>query len=194
MTPGSLFPAYTQIEYHSEYAPHSMIIPCREAVDVTGAPSTFTLKAWDNSEKAWANMVETLVDLFLPAFPASVSFDRATLWTKASVGAAPLFRGSVAYTGKVGTDAGAGVYAAVQQTISYRDDAGALFKLVFLDMASNDDFVKFRVAADVSADDYLAELNDITNAWASRKDGRISSFISATRTLNEALRRAYRFA
>lgn len=193
MTPGSLFPAYTQIEYHSEFAPHSMILPNRTPVDVVGDAADFTLLNWNDDPANWQDMVEALVTSFLPAFPTTVTFDRATLWTKASVAAAPLFRGTVPLVAMVGTDATPGVYAAVQQTITYRDDAGGLFKLTFLDMASNDDFVKQLVAAEIAADTYYTLLHAATNAWSSRKDGRISSFVSGTRTLNEALRRAYRF-
>lgn len=188
-----LYPAYTQIEYHSAYGFHNMLIPNTAPDDVTGAPLDLTLQAWDTSSRNWSDMVLDLITEIVPRFPAEAEFDRATLWTLDTPTSLPFYRGSFAI-GAIGTAAVPGWSMATQETISMRDANGKLLKLVLLDFATGDDFGRYTNATTIGVNLIVGQLSLSSNAWSSRQNGQPSTFLARTATLNEKLRREYRLA
>jgi len=193
MTPGSLQPWFTKIEYHSEFAPHIMLLPMNDVDLDEGTPEDSTVVAWDASTPAWSAMVIALCNAMATHFPVTHSFDVASLYEQPSPTGVPIFHASIELAID-GTDASAGYIEATQQTINARDVNGNLAKLVLLDFASNNIFGKFRTVAGADIADIWTEWTALENGWASRKNGRPNTLISTTRTLNEKLRRSYRVA
>ncbi len=191
MTPGSLAPGFVRVDYHSARSPHVMIIGVNEVIDTTVDFADFEVKAWDNSHRNLHDMVVELLTETLPRFPASVHFDGYTYFKKPLPEDNPIFLGSAALT-LTGSATTPGWDEATQETILMRDTNGALFKLVLLDFASGNDFNKYKTAATIGVDAIVTKLSLVTNGWRSRKEGRPSTFIARTATINDKLRKAYR--
>jgi len=95
------------------------------------------------------------------------------------------------FTGMEGTAAVPGWTKAVQLTMTVRSTLFGIAKYVFLDAASGDNYNPIRTP-DSSMTNMLTVLNDVTNGWAARDNGRPENFLGLTKTLNEKLRKAYR--
>jgi hypothetical protein len=190
MTPGDLAPGFIRVAYHSAFGLHVMTIPVNTPNPDTGTPADSTIDNWSSGEVNWRTMTDDLIALIKAIYSTNSEFDSAQLFTK-SVGAAPIPVDS--YTLAVaGTETTPGWEKATQQTLSARDAGFNEAKLVFLDFASGNDFGKYTDATAVGLNLIFDEWSDPTNGWGSRKNARPATFIAATRTLNEKLRRAYR--
>jgi len=187
----SLFPAFIKVEYHSAYAPHIMLLPTREIDIDAGTPEDSTILAWDDSQINWVTMVTALITEMLPLFTITVNFDRATLFNVPELEADPQPI-SNATIDLPGSDASPTYSQAVQLTATWRTSLFGISKLVLLDMESSGSFDKI---ISLSGQPALTAINDEwvadTNGWAGRDNGQPNVFISATKTLNEKLRRAY---
>jgi hypothetical protein len=190
MTPGDLSPGFIKVLSHSAFGPHVTILPVNTPVINEGTPASSTITNWASGTVSWRTMVTDLITLIADAMPDSYEYDTAILYTK-ELGEDPIpwDQFSLAIPGTVVT---AGWAKATQETISVRDADFNLAKLVLLDFASGGDFAKYTDATAAGVDLILAEWTDPTNGWSSQKNARPNIFISATRTLNEKLRRAYR--
>jgi len=191
MTPGSLSPAFIQAEYDSAYGHHVMTLPVNTLdLDIESPENTLVL-TWAGGSINWRDMLDALVGSMLEQFPATVVFGVATLWRQPTAEDLPIFVDSY-NVDQTGTDASPGEAKATQMTITARDSNGAIAKLVLLDFASNNIWAKFTTVAGAAVAALWTEWTDPSNGWSSRKNARPNTFIAATRTLNEKLRRAYR--
>lgn len=189
--PNAIAPGYIQIEYTSAYAPHIMTLPVNTITPNLGAPLSSQIEAWDTSLVDWTTMVDALVAEFQPRFPNTVTFDRATLWNQPLSTDLPFFVGSYSVS-LVGTLAVPGWAKATQETISARDTAGYVAKLVFLDVGTTNTFDKQVTLVAAGITDLWDVWTSETWGWSSRAGNRPATFIQTSRTLNESLRRAYR--
>jgi hypothetical protein len=135
-------------------------------------------------------MASALAEVLTSRFPATTTYVRATLWYQPTDDDLPAFLDSYTLE-EVGTVSPAGYDLATQETLTARDSEGYLAKLVFLDMASGNNFDKQETITAAGIDDLWAEWSAETNGWSSQNGKRPTTFIKATRTLNEALRRQY---
>lgn len=189
----ALNPGFIVLDYHSAYAPHVQILPVNTPIIDTGDPHASEIAAWDGSNISWVTMTDALVALFADRFPSTVHYDRATLWSQPLADDLPSFVD--AYNMDVaGTVTTPGYTKAVQETIMARDTLGNIAKLVFLDMASTNNFDKQLTLAAAGITDLFAEWTAETNGWASRAGYRPVVFSQATRNINEKLRREYKAA
>jgi hypothetical protein len=195
MAVGTLAPAFIEVDYSSQFAPHVMTIPINEWLppDPSGAGG-YALDWNDNPVN-----VDDVMDLLLAAlaelFYSATNFNGYTVWTKADSDAPNVFGTHVSksVTGLAG--ATTGVEKAVQTTYTITDTLGHLFKLVLLD-APPITFNRTVGLSALSADEQavIALLTDEDNFFRSRQNGRPASFRARTATLNEALRRQYHMA
>jgi hypothetical protein len=177
MAEGTLFPAAALIEYHSAFGFHKQIIPTQAYSDPGASLAALTVANWLSGTVNWEDMVTDLVTEFLPRFPTSVEFDRATPLYFSSPTADPLPLGTMGL-GLVGTAGTPGWDKATMETIVVRDTAGDIMKIVLLDFASGNDFEKYVNAVTAGVDGIVGELTDETNGWRSRKGHRPQAFIS----------------
>jgi len=188
--PNSKNPGWIQFEYITEHAPHSQEIPVNTPIINTGSPIDSEITCWDASTIPWVTMADALVAQMADRFPTTTDYVRATLWSQPLAEDLPVFVASYVLT-VPGTVTPAGYNLATQETVTARDSAGYLAKLVFLDMASGDSFDRQDTLVGAGLTDLWAEWSAESNGWASQAGYRPTTFIKATRTLNEALRRQY---
>lgn len=193
MAENSLSPAFVRIDYTSIHGPHSMTLPSVPVIAAVGggAPYTFDLRgaAIDVPVKG---AVEDFVAIIAEFFETTTTFVAWTLYTQADADATPL----PVQADNLGIDGTAATTTwdkAVQVTFTWRTDAFGIFKLVFLDAVSNNNFDK---ATNFDIDTATEALHDYVTAdvtWlAGRDGGRPNTFLQRAKTLNEKLRRSYR--
>lgn len=190
--PNSLFPAFVRLNYHSAAAPHSQTIPTLPWLDVESDGEVGEFETWGASTIDALDMITNLVDELVKFFDALVTYDNFVIFTQEDAEADPVPRASGSFTAKVGTETDAGWGGAVQTTISFRTTLFGLSKLTLLDSASRDDFNPITVPV-APYTTLIPEFAATFNGWSGQDGGRPATFIRATKTLNEKLRRAYHY-
>jgi hypothetical protein len=191
VTPNSLYPAYVDMQYHSAFGTHHMIIPTLNWNDDAATGGAGSFDAWDSSVAAADSMINSLVDLFAPFFKADTHFDLYTIYTLADAEATPQPRVSKALT-QVGTSISTSWSKAVETTFTFRTDTFGIRRLVFLDAPSGNLFDKInQFSTSPEAVDIRDALADEGNGWSARDNGRPETLVQITYTLNDKLRREY---
>lgn len=188
--PNALDPAFITVEYVTAHGPHEQTLPINNINIDEADPINTTVECWDLSDRPWVDMVTDLVTLFLPRFPNSTNFGVATLWSQPEPDDLPRYLAATLLD-LDGSNLTPGYNLATQETITARDTSGYIAKIELLDMASTNNFDKQTTLAAAGIEDLFAEWSAVTNGWASRAGNRVATFIKATRTLNEELRRRY---
>ena len=188
--PNSNAPGFITIESTSIFGAHVATLPVNTISPDFVSPTSSTIEAWDSSSVNWVDMVTALVDLLADRFPVDYDFLRASLWDRPTPADLPTFVGTVSLA-TPGTVATPGWNKATQETITARDTGGYIAKLVLLDMASTNNFDEQVTLTGAGLADLFDEWQAMTNGWSSQAGFRPNSFIKATRTLNEKLRKAY---
>jgi hypothetical protein len=188
MAPNSLFPGFVKVEYSSVYAPHIMILPTRAYDKDNG-----TFPSWlDDTPLAVDDMVSDFVELFLPFFAAGVTFNNFTVYTMEDEDATPIPAYSALFTAGAGTAMTPGWDKATQWTVTLRTVNNNISKLVMLDAGSFDNFDVIKTLAGQADLEALTDMwSDENQAWSGRGNSRPSTFLQASKTLNDKLRRAY---
>jgi len=190
----SAAPTIILINSHSAFGFHKGQLNTLEwsptpSVGGSGSIATHNAGSVDADE-----MINDLIDLFVPFFPASNVWDNYVIFTYPTPEATPepMASGTL---GQIGTSATPGWTKAVQQTLTFRTDLFGVAKIVMLDADSQDSFDKTLVVPPASPLEALVNMfTDEDLGWAGRDNGRPDTYLSATKTLNEKLRREYRMA
>ncbi len=192
--PFSPFPSAVKLQYHSEFAPHTQLIPTLQWTafpDVGGAGAFVSHNGGSVDADAMINALATVLAAFLPD---TASFDSYIIYNH-NVGTDALEPIRSKPMVKVGTETTPGWDQATQVTVNWRTSGFNIFKLVMLDIATNNFFGKTSALPTTGIIAGLdAIVTDPDNAWAGRDNAIPQSFISQTLTLNEALRKRYRLA
>jgi hypothetical protein len=191
--PADLFPGFIRVDYITPYAPHVMVLPVNTPVIDTGDPVSSTITAWDAGQRDWVDMASDLITEIADAYATTVNFNRVTLFNKPDPDEDAVFIASEAIDID-GTVATPDWYQATQLTINAKDGENKIAKLVLLDFASGGLFTKTLSLTGSGLEAIWGQWAAVTNGWSSRNGKRPSTFISATRTLNEKLRRNYHLA
>jgi hypothetical protein len=188
----SLFPGYIDLTYQSDKALHNARLPTRNPEGSGGAISYLRWNMLTNID--FDEMVQALVDAWVPSFPTTTTFLDATAYRvpdEDSQAAIPV--GFYVVTDGAGTSAGAGVDAA-QATWSFMTEGGHQSRLVGLDIAPSTEFRPRRPGGFLAADtDIEAAWTNDLYAWCGRDSTRPTALRRVVFTLNDALRRAYRY-
>lgn len=188
----SLFPAFSVIDYHSSRAPHKMVIPTRAWNNLGGTGDQGGYEAWDTTDRDAIEMHEDLITKIADYYPASVTFDRWTVYTMESEDSPAFPRAGGAFTDVVGEAVSPGWWQAVQATITMYDTAFNDAKLVMLDVSSLNVFGITPLGdVDVKVAAIIAEITSEANAWASRSGFRPGTLRSYRTTINNKLERQY---
>lgn len=190
--PNSLAPAFIKVEYQSQFGAHTMTLPTLGTNIDPSDPTLSTIDTWVGGTVLWTTMVNDLLALVDDFYGISTTFDVATLFTQESATADPIPRASVALA-VVGDIPAPQWDKAVQFSITARTTNFGLAKLVMMDADSFDDWDKIvALAAAPAVQALFNEWADPTNGWSAQDNGRPATFLQATKTLNEKLRRSYR--
>lgn len=187
-----LFPGYIRLNYQTSKSLHSMTLPTR-APD--GADGSISYLQWDGLlSVSFGVMVQALVDALLASFPDDTTFLDATAYRvleEGSDAAVPV--DFYVVTGGAGTSLAEGVDAA-QATWSFMTTGGKQSRLVGLDIAPSTEFRPRQPGSFVAADTAIeAEWTSTGVAWSGRDGNRPTALRRVVFTLNDALRRSYRY-
>jgi hypothetical protein len=187
-------PTVVRIQYTSAFGFHTMQICTRLWSPPTSGEPLGTVPSWiDDTQIDLFDMVSGFVDLLLPFYPVTASFNNATVFTQADETANFIPQISSELTAKIGTAVAPFWTKAVQATISLRDTETNAVKYVLLDSASFGEFDAIRNLATVDAVfDIVDYVRSTANAFSSQAGLRPFTFLGYFRTLNEKLRKSYR--
>jgi len=188
----TLKPSYAQVFYHSSFGAHVMTQPTRQWTPTIIENPQGSYVAWDDSARDADEMINDLVDVLLPKFKSSVSFDQYTLWNFDEDAGFFIPVAANALTGKVGTDGTSAWDEAVESIMTVFDTAFNTAKLVLLDMNSRNNFAR-RTGATVDADEQAMfdVWSGVTYAWASRAGFRPATIRSVSLGINDELKKQY---
>ena len=185
----SLYPAFLEINYASQFGAHKLRVPTVPLTSDNGWQFDLRgLAASVNVEEA----VGDFVGVIKPFFLASTTFIDWTVFNMDTPEGIATPRNS-GMLNVAGTSAASGMQnKAVQMTTTFRTDAFGIFKLVFLDVPTS----SFDRIATTAGYAQLAALVSYVTAdvtfLAGRDGGRPNTFLQVSTTLNERLRRSYR--
>ncbi len=181
------FPSGVQLFYHSAYGVHVSTLPT-----LTYSPEDDSFLTWASGSVDSDTMINDLVATFLPLYPATVAYDSYRIFTQATEDDLPILRKAAVFEDVVGTEGTPGWTQAVQGTISALGVDGSKARLVFLDMASKNDFSLLTTLTGGVLPPIMAEWGNEDKGWATRQDSKPATFLEFSKTLNEKLRREYR--
>jgi hypothetical protein len=184
-----LGPAWVQIKYHGQVAPHTMTIPTLAWND---GPDNGTFDAWVGGTVDATDMVTALVTLMLPFFNSDTQFDNFEIFTRASDTDPIIPRRSDTFSALVGTDTSASWAGAVEVIMIARTTLFGIAKLSLLDAVSDDNFLPITSLSGRYLN-LMTEWALNTNGWSGRDNGRPLTFLKATKNLNQKLRKEYRY-
>lgn len=190
----SLYPAFAVISYTTLNATHKMTIPTREWDAGIGTNGKGGYIGWDSGAVDADDMMNALAAVIAPVIPNTAVIDGYVIYTLEAANGAPA-RPRAANSLTVPGTGTLEAIPATQATYNFRTSGFGHFKLVLLDVHSNSDFDKQRIA-DLSTDqaNLIAELQNSEKAWQGRDGTQIGELISVTWTLNEKLRKSYKNA
>ena len=191
MTPGTLSPAYVELNYHSAYGQHKALLPTKEwfPTSITGHLGSY--EGWNATPIDAEVMIQEYADKIMDFFPTSSGVDNATIWTQATPTSPAFPRVSFSIVA-VGTVATPNWSKAVQHQYILRGADFSLMKLVLLDCPIGggwDHVTDPSVAAEIVA--LIAAVTADGNAWSTRKNAQPFSFVKLTYKLNDKLRKDY---
>jgi hypothetical protein len=189
--PNSPAPTGILINYHSSFGFHKQYLKALEWHASVGSVAG-VVDTWDSGSIDLDDMVNALIDLFVPFYPATVAWDNYVVYVYDLVTAPPVPLASGSLT-QVGTAVSPGWSKAVQDTLTWRTNLFGLVRIVMLDCASAGDFDKHTDIPTGSPIEALnAEFTADSNGWSGQDNGQPATYLGSTRTLNEKLRRSYR--
>lgn len=190
----TLRPSFVEIGYKSVLSPHTMRIGIRQwnATSITG--NMGSLNDWTETPRDAEEMIDDLVAAMAAVYPTTGSFTQATIWnypTEANL-AVPVASKSLAVAGTVAVP---GQNGAVQKTFFFYDSNFKPFKLVLLDSASLNIWIR-QTTLDAGAEHVAvaAEIMSDANGWQSRQNARPQYWQSVVNTLNKHLRAKYGYS
>lgn len=192
MAPASLSPAFFRMFYSVANLIHVQTMPTRAWSAPSEGHPQGTFINWVDTQIDADDMIQAYAALLTQFFNDSGNLDSYVIFTQADAEADPLPR--VQNTIDIpGVNASDSWFQAVQQTWSYRDTEFHKFKLVMLEVPTDDVFSKVTAlpgpGAFADLDEFVTSENQ---SFSSRWGKRPSGFISITTTLNEKLRKERR--
>jgi hypothetical protein len=192
MAENSLFPASVHLFYRTENAPHMATIPVNEWSFPSGGHDQGTFLTWEDTEIDVDDMVNGLVDLYLPFFYTTTNFTHYIVNTYEDADAPARPQINKKLTGKVGT--GGTTIPAAQATFNFKTTGFGVFRLVMLDARVSATFQPVEDLVSPTYDDEAAIVDyvvDPANAFRGRDELKPSILVRITYTLNEKLRDSY---
>lgn len=191
MAQNSLYPAFVQINYHSQWGQHIQTVPTRTWTPGAGANDPGFFEAWNGTQRDAGEMVEEFCTGQAAFFPATVVMDSFYVYTMATPTSSPIPQVAIDLT-IPGTAVAAGWSKATQATWSFKTTAFGIFKVVQLDVNNQNNFDKLLAGGlNAAGQAFVALIGSQSNAWSGRDGNRPSQFRQIAYTLNEKLRRQY---
>lgn len=192
MAENALSPAFVKINYHSLWGTHVQTVPSVPYIPNVD-PATggqFDLRGAALPTDAEDAIIE-FCELQSVFHTTDTVFDSFTIFAQADEEspAIPQYQAQLNIPGTI-TDPGWA--KAVQYTFTFRTTAFGLFKLVMLDADSGNNFDVQIAPSEAAYTNLINYVKDPVSWVSGRDDERPSTFLQVSKTLNEALRKAYR--
>jgi len=192
LAPNSLSPASIVISYHSAYGAHKMTIPTKEwfPTDLTGTLGSY--EAWDLTSVDAEAMVTDMCTVLGKFFPATVTFDEATVYTQATP-TSPNIPQRTATLSIDGVSVSTLPSAACSNTFNFKTLANGDAKLVLLDCPFGSGWLAPVLPSGFTGDvnDVIGEFCGLGNAWSGRDDSRPNILRKITFDVNDKLQKLY---
>lgn len=190
----TLRPSFVRIFYHSVLSAHVMNLPTRQWSQSLGTNPQGGFLNWLEVDVDADDMVQALAQTLQDLLPVTGELDSYVIYnypTDEDI-FVPVAGNTLAL---VGSDATPGQNAATQKTFTFYDSAFHTSKVVLLDGASDDLWVKKNLASANAFEQALVTVwTDEDWAWSSRQNFQPTTLRSITTTLNRRLRRKYNYA
>ena len=188
-------PYFLRLNYVSGGNPHSMQISTNAWSPPGGGFTNGSFVKNGGGSIDTLAALSDLTDVLVPFWTSGTDFVSWQVFFKATPSDDPVPIAGGAFTGVTGTAASPFAEEATQMTINMRTADFNLMKIVLLDYAENVSFAKILVIPGSGAlHDLFAYLTG-TDCFVVGRDGTAAAqFISATKKLNDALRKTYRQA
>lgn len=191
--PEAIGPSVIRISSQSEFGPHESFVPTLLWTDAASTNNHGKFDTWNGGNIDAVDMINDLMDVLKPFFDSTTTFNDWVIFSQADPTAPLVPVQSDSFTGVVGTTTLTGWRKAMQRTMSFRTESFNLFKIVMLDIPNTNNWDKLNTLPGSGIyPDLVALVTDKDHGFSGRDNTRPVSFISATYTLNEKLRRAYR--
>jgi hypothetical protein len=193
MTVYTLYPAFVRLFYHTTQLNHVATLPVVGWNEPVSGHDYGTFDAHDLSSPDADDIVQEYATVIQPIFSEDVTIDSYVIYTMSSPTAKPQPRvgNTVALTG---TNTDNTWFKANQVTMSLRTSTFNKSKWTLLDVPVTDVYSKTSALPGSGIyRDWFDIISGLDKPWCGRDRNRPSGFISITTTLNEKLRRAYRF-
>jgi len=186
-----LFPGYIDLSYQTSKALHNARLPTRLP---EGADGSISYLEWAGLLTVpFGDMVQALVDAWIPSLPSTTTFLDATAYRVIEEGSDAALPVDF-YVVVDGAGLSTGGVDAAQATWSFMTTGGKQSRLVALDVEPNTEFRPRQPGGFNAGDDTLAaEWTSTAAAWSGRDGNRPAALRRVVFTLNDALRRAYRY-
>lgn len=195
MTPFSLYPAFLRIAYRTRFAPHTQTLPVYNWSPPSPGNPAGTFETATATQINAQTAINDYVTLLEPIFRTDTTIDEATIFTMASP-TSPAIPQAVLTLTDVGTNVNVTWDEAVQITMTMRTSLFHKFKIVLLDVPSNNDFNKYTNfgSLNIAYQNLLNFIDSDTGFICGRDRGRPDNFVSFITDLNDGLRQEYRLA
>jgi len=188
-------PFFVQIKYVSGANPHIMQISVNDWVEPSVGHDFGTIDDRTSTPQDTDDAINAYVDVLKAFWSDGTTFINWQLFSKPSPGDIPLPVAGNALVTAVGTAGASFAEEATQMTINYRTTDFHPMKVVLLDYAENVSFSKILV---IPGSGPLFDLDAYLHSDACVVFGRdnhpAGTFVSATKKLNDKLRKTYRQA
>jgi len=188
-------PYFLRLNYISGVNPHTMQISVKNWTPPSAGHVTGQFEKQDGSLIDASTGVLAFIAPLLPFWTNGTTFASWQLFSKPTPTDIPIQVMGLTLTGQAGSASPPFIEEATQMTINYRTTGYNLAKIVLLDYAEDVSFQKITaVPATGPLADLATYLNGATAIVTGRDGNFFGSFISATRKLNDKLRKEYRQA
>lgn len=190
----TLRPSFVRIFYHSVLAAHVMNLPTTQWSQALGTNPQGGFLNWNTVDTDADDMVQAFAQTLQDLLPTTGELDSYVIYNYPTAENifVPVAGNTLAL---VGSDATPGQNAATQKTFTFYDSAFHSSKVVLLDGASDDLWVKKNLASANAFEQALVSVwTDPDWAWSSRQNFQPVTLRSITTTLNRRLRRNYNYA
>lgn len=195
MTPFSLYPAFTRINYRTAYAPHTMTLPNYGWSPISVGHTMGTYLGADGIQYDSLAVLNALAALLAAIFVPSTTIGEAIIYTMAAPTGQAIPRASHDLA-IVGTNTNTTWAEAVQLQFTFRTALFNKFKVVMLDVPADDDFNKYTslVGLNVAYQNLVDYMIDPAGSFCGRDRAKPTSMVSMIHDLNDGLRKRYRLS
>jgi hypothetical protein len=192
MAANSLYPAFVQVHYHSNFGKHVMTIPTRDYIPPAAGHPSGSYIAWDTSTRDAEDMINDLFTAVIAITESVVTFDYTIFFKYPALPPATPQPLAIFNQNVSGTVAPSGKNGAIENVYTFFDTGFNTFKWYLLDADATFSLVPQHFSdLDAAHQAVVAELTESDQAWSSRAGFKPDVLRSVISKPNDKLRKEY---